>query len=125
MKILQVYPYFYPAWGYGGVTRVVYEVSRHLVGRGYEVTVYATDALDNKSRVTINSNSTYIDGNGKFIIPDNARSVGSTTFNRGQTTRRALFPASTTVAWGDTPLGMPFIIKDKFVQVQDNHSKWE
>ena len=62
MKILQVYPYFYPAWSYGGVTRVAYEISRRLVDRGHEVTVYATDALDSKSRVKPNSNPTYIDG---------------------------------------------------------------
>ena len=62
MKILQVYPYFYPAWSYGGVTRVVYEISRCLADRGHEVTVYATDTLDGKSRVKPNSNPTYIDG---------------------------------------------------------------
>ena len=62
MKILQVYPYFYPAWSYGGVTRVAYEISRRLADRGHEVTVYATDALDNKSRIKMNSNPTYING---------------------------------------------------------------
>jgi glycosyltransferase involved in cell wall biosynthesis len=62
MKILQVYPYFYPAWSYGGVTRVAYEISKHLVNRGHEVTVYTTDALDNKSRATIQSYPTYIEG---------------------------------------------------------------
>jgi glycosyltransferase involved in cell wall biosynthesis len=62
MKILQVYPYFCPAWSYGGVTRVAYEISRRLIDRGHEITVYTTDALDNKSRVTIKSNPTYIEG---------------------------------------------------------------
>ena len=56
MKILQVYPYFAPAWSYGGVTRVVYEISSHLVKRGHDVTVYTTDALDSKSRVNIDKN---------------------------------------------------------------------
>lgn len=51
MKILQSYPYFYPAWGYGGVTRVVYEISKYLVNRGHEVTVYTTDALNENSRI--------------------------------------------------------------------------
>ena len=26
MRILQVIPYFYPAWGYGGPVRVAYQV---------------------------------------------------------------------------------------------------
>ena len=62
MKILQVYPYFYPAWSYGGVTRVAYEMSKHLVDRGHDVTVYTTDAFNNKSRAKIKSNLTYVDG---------------------------------------------------------------
>jgi len=68
MKILQVYPYFYPAWSYGGVTRVVYEVSKHLIDIGHEVTVYTTDAFDNKSRVVIRSNPMYIDGIETFYF---------------------------------------------------------
>lgn len=62
MRILQVYPYFYPAWVYGGVTRVVYDMSKHLADRGHEVTVYTTDALDEKSRIKISSHLHYING---------------------------------------------------------------
>lgn len=51
MKILQVIPAFYPSEGYGGGTIVAYEISRMLVQRGHEVTVYATDANDRKSRI--------------------------------------------------------------------------
>lgn len=51
MRILQVISYFVPAWDYGGPVRVCYELSRQLVKRGHEVTVYTTDALNVKSRV--------------------------------------------------------------------------
>lgn len=51
MKILQVIPYFVPAWDYGGPLRVCYELSKELVRRGQEVTVYTTDTLDANSRV--------------------------------------------------------------------------
>lgn len=62
MKILQVYPYFYPAWSYGGVTRAVYEIAKKLSNREHEITVYTTDALDSSSRIVIKSVPTYIEG---------------------------------------------------------------
>ena len=52
MKILQVIPAFYPAHGYGGGPRVVYEISKRLVKKGHEVIVYTTDADDKHSRFT-------------------------------------------------------------------------
>ncbi|MEW6327416.1 MAG: glycosyltransferase [Thermodesulfobacteriota bacterium] len=50
LRILQVVPYFYPAWSYGGIPRVVYELSKGLVRRGHEVTVYTTDLLNASTR---------------------------------------------------------------------------
>lgn len=50
MKILQVTPYFAPAWAYGGPPRSVYELSRELVRRGHSVTVLTTDAHDEETR---------------------------------------------------------------------------
>ena len=46
MKILQVIPAFYPAMAYGGTVTVAYHLSRDLVRRGHEVTVYTSDSLD-------------------------------------------------------------------------------
>ena len=43
LKILQVISCFYPAWAYGGPVKVAYDVSRKLVERGHEVTVYTSD----------------------------------------------------------------------------------
>jgi glycosyltransferase involved in cell wall biosynthesis len=48
MKILQVVPYLFPA--YGGPGQVVEEVSREMVMRGHQVVIYTTDSIDNKSR---------------------------------------------------------------------------
>jgi glycosyltransferase involved in cell wall biosynthesis len=57
-----VIPYFYPAWAYGGSPRLAYSLSRSMVQRGHEVTVYTTDAFDNNSRLRIASNPSNIDG---------------------------------------------------------------
>ena len=51
MKILQVIPYFYPAWSYGGPPRNLYGLCKELVKRGHEVTVFTTDALDGQNRI--------------------------------------------------------------------------
>ncbi len=54
MRILQVIPYFAPAWDYGGPVRVAYSMSKELVRIGHEVTVYTTDALSATKRTGIN-----------------------------------------------------------------------
>jgi glycosyltransferase involved in cell wall biosynthesis len=51
MKILQVIPYFTPAYSYGGPVKVCHDISKELVKRGHRVTVATTDALDNKNRI--------------------------------------------------------------------------
>jgi len=50
LNIVQVVPYFYPAWAYGGIPRLAYGLSRALVDRGHRVTVVTTDAGDRASR---------------------------------------------------------------------------
>lgn len=62
LKILQVVPYFYPAWAYGGIPRVVYELSRELVRAGHDVSVYTTDVLDKDSRYSKAKLDAEIDG---------------------------------------------------------------
>lgn len=62
LKILQVVPYFYPAWAYGGIPRVVYELSKELAKRGHDVTVYTTDVLDQDSRYVLKDKRTIVDG---------------------------------------------------------------
>jgi glycosyltransferase involved in cell wall biosynthesis len=54
MKILQVTNFFKPSWESGGPARVAYELSKKLVERGHEVTVYTTDGF--KSRLNVEKN---------------------------------------------------------------------
>ncbi|NQT72527.1 MAG: glycosyltransferase [Chloroflexi bacterium] len=51
MRILQVIPYFVPAWDYGGPLRACFELSAELVKRGHQITVYTTDTLDVRGRI--------------------------------------------------------------------------
>jgi len=60
MRVLQVVPYFYPAWSYGGIPRVCYYLSVSLAHLGVEVEVVTTDVLDEKS--TRNDLFTEIEG---------------------------------------------------------------
>ena len=49
-SVLHVVPYFYPAWAYGGIPRLVYGLARQQVRMGHRVTVVTTDALDQQRR---------------------------------------------------------------------------
>jgi glycosyltransferase involved in cell wall biosynthesis len=55
MKILQVVPYFPPAYAFGGPVKVVYHISRELAKRGHEVVVYTTDAKNLNVRLDASS----------------------------------------------------------------------
>jgi glycosyltransferase involved in cell wall biosynthesis len=66
LRILQVIPYFYPAWRYGGPVRVAYDVSRKLVERGHSVVVYTSDIQDEKTRMDTAYRK--VDGVGVFYF---------------------------------------------------------
>ncbi len=51
MKILQVVPYFFPAWSYGGPAKLVRDLSLSLIEAGHEVTIYTSDAYDQAFRM--------------------------------------------------------------------------
>jgi len=53
MKILQVVPYFHPAYAFGGPVNAVYQISKKLARRGHEVVIYTSDAKDFGSRLNI------------------------------------------------------------------------
>ncbi len=59
---MHVVPYFYPAWAYGGIPRVAYELSKELAKRGHDVTVYTTDVLDQDSRYHKSGKEAIVDG---------------------------------------------------------------
>ncbi len=48
--VLHVVPYFYPAWAYGGIPRLVYGLARQQSRAGARVTVVTTDAWDARRR---------------------------------------------------------------------------
>jgi glycosyltransferase involved in cell wall biosynthesis len=52
MRILQVTPYYAPAWAYGGPPRVMSDFASGLAARGHDVDVLTTDVLDNERRAT-------------------------------------------------------------------------
>lgn len=51
MKILQVIPFFAPAWAFGGPVKVCYQISKELEKSGHEVTVLTTDTADGGARI--------------------------------------------------------------------------
>lgn len=52
MKILQVYPYYPPAEGFGGVTSVVKTIATRLAERGHHSVVYTTDTGGPSGRIS-------------------------------------------------------------------------
>lgn len=51
LRVLHVTPYSANAWAYGGIPRLADALARGLARRGHEVTVCATDACDESSRL--------------------------------------------------------------------------
>lgn len=51
MRILQVVPYFYPAWAYGGPGKLVFDISTYFAQQGHQVTIYTGDGYDQKQRM--------------------------------------------------------------------------
>jgi glycosyltransferase involved in cell wall biosynthesis len=52
VRILQVTPYFAPAWAYGGPPRVMFDYAVGLAALGHQVDVLTTDVLDAEHRAT-------------------------------------------------------------------------
>ena len=50
MRVLQVVPYYAPAWAFGGPPKVMWEEARHLSALGHDVSVITTDAYDAQGR---------------------------------------------------------------------------
>jgi len=49
-------------WAYGGIPRVMYELSRELTRMRHDVTVYTTDVLDQDKRCDQSGRETKVDG---------------------------------------------------------------
>jgi glycosyltransferase involved in cell wall biosynthesis len=52
LRVLHVTPYFADAWAYGGIPRVAAALAQGLAERGHDVTVCATDACSESTRLT-------------------------------------------------------------------------
>jgi len=76
MRILQITKYFYPAISFGGPVQCTYNLSKYLVRRGHEVTVYATDALNINTRARITERCKIIDGIKVFYFRNVAKIHG-------------------------------------------------
>lgn len=50
LEIVHIVPYFTPAWAYGGIPRLAYELAREQGRTGHRVRVITTDALDSNHR---------------------------------------------------------------------------
>jgi glycosyltransferase involved in cell wall biosynthesis len=62
VKVLQVVLAFPPAYSYGGPAAVTYGVSKALVERGHDITVFTTDIYDANSRLAFQHNPVFMDG---------------------------------------------------------------
>ncbi len=70
MHILHVVPYFYPAWAYGGIPRLVYGLARAQYKQGHRVSVLTTDAFDQQTRLPSGSAPRVIHGIDVITMPN-------------------------------------------------------
>ena len=60
LKILYLLQFFVPAWRFGGVVQLAYNIAKGMAQRGHEVTVFSTDAFEPGRRIEEKKN--VIDG---------------------------------------------------------------
>lgn len=53
MRVLEILPYFFPAWAYGGPVYFVNEIAKRLAKKKHKVTVFASDVKDARGRLDI------------------------------------------------------------------------
>lgn len=78
LRVLQVTPYYAPAWGYGGVVEAVFQLSRHLAYAGVAVRVLTTDANGQHQRLTRKACEAYTSGTAVETIYCRRRAGDST-----------------------------------------------
>jgi len=76
MRILQITKYYYPSVSFGGPVQCVHNLSKHMVKKGHDVTVYTTDAAHISTRARIKKNYRLIDGVKVLYFPNVARRYG-------------------------------------------------
>jgi len=98
MKILIVSPVYYPAWQYGGLASIVYNLSNELSKLDNRVTIYTTDALDKDLRQKVRE----VKGNPEVHLFKNINN---------------------TLAWKRifTPIGMPLSLRQTIMDFDIVH----
>jgi glycosyltransferase involved in cell wall biosynthesis len=76
MRILQIVKYYYPSVSFGGPVQCVLNISKYMVRKGHEVTVYTTDAGELGTRARIPENFRQIDGVKIFYFRNLIKSLG-------------------------------------------------
>jgi len=75
MRILQITKYYYPSVSFGGPVQCTYNISKYMVKKGHDVTVYATDTADISSNARIKEKFQLIDGVKVFFFPNIANQI--------------------------------------------------
>jgi glycosyltransferase involved in cell wall biosynthesis len=76
LKVLQITKYYYPSESFGGPVQVSYNLSKNLVRRGHDVTVFSTDAYDIGSNLNLKDHFRVIDGAKVYFFHNFIRSHG-------------------------------------------------
>lgn len=75
MRILQITKYYYPSVSFGGPVQCTYNISKYMVKKGHDVTVYATDTADISSNARIKERFELINGAKVFFFPNVTRQI--------------------------------------------------
>lgn len=75
MRILQITKYYYPSVSFGGPVQCTYNISKYLVERGHDVTVYATDTADISTNARIKEKFQIINGAKIFFFPNVTKQI--------------------------------------------------
>jgi glycosyltransferase involved in cell wall biosynthesis len=76
MRILQITKYYYPCVSFGGPVQCTYNLSKYLIKRGHDVTVYTTDAAHISTRARIKERFQLINGVKVFFFRNVTRFYG-------------------------------------------------
>jgi glycosyltransferase involved in cell wall biosynthesis len=75
MRILQITKYYYPSVSFGGPVQCTYNISKYMVKKGHDVTVYTTDTADISSNARIKEKFQLMDGVKVFFFPNVANKI--------------------------------------------------
>lgn len=99
LKIVELVPYFYPAWAYGGPAKLVYDISRYLSDTGNQVHVLTSDSYDRSSRMPVEKRLT---NTSNLVVSYYSNLVNSLAYKfNAFITLGMWLPAVMAVLWAD------------------------